>query len=91
MALFTFLLEFDGGTYISQFRAPSARRAVAQYSAHLVRNTAVPTRALRRRLANALSAEQPVAIEGGRNVWCCSASIGKRLALLNVVATARTQ
>jgi hypothetical protein len=88
MALFTFLLEFDGGTYISQFRAPSARRAVAQYPLHLVRNTAVLTVVLRRRLADALSAERPVAIEGVRNVWCCSASIGKRHALLNVVATA---
>lgn len=90
MALFTFVLEFDGGTYISQFRAPSARRAMAQYSSRIVRNRAVPT-ALRKGLANALSVEHPVAIEGMRNVWCCSASIGRKLALLNVVATAQTQ
>jgi hypothetical protein len=43
MALYTFVLEFDGGTYISQLRAPSARRAVAQYSLHLEGNTAVLT------------------------------------------------
>jgi hypothetical protein len=27
-----------------------------------------------------LSLESPIAIEGGRNVWCCSASLGKKFA-----------
>jgi hypothetical protein len=66
MALFTLVLEFDGGTYISQFRAASVVRAVAQYP----------------------STENPVAIDGVQNVWCCSASAGKKFALLNIVATA---
>ncbi len=88
MALFTFVLEFDGGTDISQFRAASPRRAVSQYPSHLLRNKAVSTPAVRRRIADALLAEKPVAIEGVRNVWCCSASIGERLALLKIVAQA---
>ena len=88
MPLFTFVLEFDGGTHISQFRATSFFRAVEEYGAQLLRDKAVAKLPVRRRLSEALSAENPVAIKGVRNVWCCSASIGKKLALLNVVATA---
>jgi hypothetical protein len=88
MPLFTFVLEFDGGTHISQFRATSFFRAVEEYGARLLRDKAVAKLPVRRRLSEALSAENPVAIKGVRNVWCCSASIGKKLALLNVVATA---
>jgi hypothetical protein len=88
MPLFTFVLEFDGGTHISQFRATSVVRAVEEYGAQLLRDKAVAKLPVRRRLREALSAENPVAIKGVRNVWCCSASIGEKLALLNVVATA---
>jgi hypothetical protein len=88
MALFTFLLEFDGGTYISQFRAASPQRAASQYPSHLMRNNGVPTLAVRKRLADAFTGDYPAAIEGMRSVWCCSATIGKKLALLNIVATA---
>lgn len=91
MALFTLVLEFDGGTYISQFRAPSVHRAVAEYRSRLVRDKVVSALSVRRRLADALSAESPVAIEGVRSVWCCSTSIGRKLALLSIVATAQGQ
>jgi hypothetical protein len=88
MALFTFILEFDGGTYISQFRATSVRRAVSKYAQHLLSNEVVSTPDVRKRLGDALSADAPVAIDGVRNVWCRSTSIGKKFALLNVVTTA---
>jgi hypothetical protein len=88
MALFRLVLEFDGGTYISQFRAPSVQRAVVEYTSRLMRDKVVSSLSVRQRLADALSAESPVAIEGVRNIWCCSTSIGKKFALLNIVATA---
>jgi hypothetical protein len=87
MLLFTLIVEFDGGTYISQFRARSPQRAAANYAAHLVGTKGMSTPAIRKRLATCLSQERPVAIQGVRNVWCCSASIGKKLALVNIVAT----
>ena len=87
MALFTFVLEFDGGTYISQSSARSAGRAVAQYASDLVRNEAISTLPIRRTLSQDLKAAHPVAIEGVRNVWCCSSSVSKKFALLNIVAT----
>jgi len=88
MALFTFILEFDGGTYFSQFRAASVRGAVSQHASHVVRNRAVAVASVRRRLADGLSPEKPGALDGARNVWCCSTSVGKKFALLNIVATA---
>jgi hypothetical protein len=88
MALFTVVLEFDGGTYISQFQARSAHNAAAKHAAQLLGNKEMSTILTRRRLAERLSVEQPVAIEGVRHVWCCSASIGKKFALVNIVATA---
>jgi hypothetical protein len=36
------------------------------------------TPAIRKRLADRLSSEVTIAIEGIRRVWCCSASVGKR-------------
>jgi hypothetical protein len=88
MALFTVILEFDGGTYISQFHASSSKKAAMKHSAHLVGIKGMSTPATRRRLADRLLSEVPVAIDGIRRVWCCSASVRKRLALVNIVATA---
>jgi hypothetical protein len=87
MALFTCILEFDGGTYIWQFRTTSPDRAVAKYALHVLHHDSVSTFPIRRRLSEALGAEKPVAIDGVRNVWCCSTSVGKKFALLNVIAT----
>jgi len=88
MALFTAILEFDGGTYISQFHASSPKNAAMKHSVHLVGIKGMSTLAIRKRLADRLSSEAPIAIAGIGRVWCCSASVGKRLALLNIVATA---
>jgi len=88
MPLFTFVLEFNGGTHISQFRANSVFRAVEEYGAQLLRDKAIAKLPVRKRLSESFSVENPVAIKGVRNVWCCSASIGKKLAVLNIVATA---
>ena len=87
MPLFTVFLEFGGGTYVSQFRSSSPRSVAKKYAAQLLINDALGTSTLRKRLATVVSRDTPVAISGIRNVWCCSASLGKKLALLNIVQT----
>ena len=87
MVLFTVILEFDDGTYISQFQASSPDDAAVKHADYLVGLNRMGTPTIRRRLADRLSLERPVAIEGIRKVWCCTASIGKKLALVNIVAT----
>ena len=80
MALFTAILEFDGGTYVSQLRSASAQDAASKYASRLVKNKTVPGPAeTMQSLAIALSQDSPVSIVGVRNVWCCSASVGKTL------------
>ena len=88
MALFTVILEFDGGTYISQFQATSPDDAAVKHADYLVGLKGMSTPANRRRLSDCLSLERPVAIEGLRKVWCCSASVRGKFALVNIVATA---
>ena len=91
MALFALLLEFNGGTYISQVRSSSARGAVRKYATELTRNEELGASNLRKHLAGSLGAEVPVAIEDTVNVWCCSASVSnKGLALLNVIQTSES-
>ena len=88
MALFTVVLEFGGGTYVSQFKAASAHAAAVKHASHLISIKGMGTPSDRQRLADRLSREQPVPIHGIRNVWCCSGSVGRKFALVNIVATA---
>ena len=61
MALFTVVLEFDGGTYISQVRAASAHLAAIKHVALLASNKTIgPTR---KRLAVRLAGDKPVGIK----------------------------
>jgi hypothetical protein len=88
MALFTFILEYRGGTYASQVRAPSLRRAAAAWAAGLDTNSirgAGP--AARRQLREEISADEPVALAGLTGVWCYTALVRGHLALINVVET----
>jgi len=68
MELFTVILEFDGGIYISQFHASSPKNAAMKHSAQLVGIKGMSTPAIRRRLADRLSCEVPIAIGGIRRV-----------------------
>jgi hypothetical protein len=61
--------------------------AIKKYAALVVKNSAVGTSSLRKKLANALSDEIPIAISRVRNVWCCSDTIDNKLALINLVET----
>jgi hypothetical protein len=88
MALFTVILEFEGGTYISQFQASSPNDAAVKHADYLVGLRKMSTPTIRKRLADSLSQDTPIAIEGIRHVWCCSASVGRKFALVNIVATA---
>jgi hypothetical protein len=87
MPLFTAVLEFDGGTFIAQVKAPSVTKAVAKYVAELVNNDTIGKASIRQRLSQNLSEEKPVAIETVCNVWCCTTSVGSKFALLNIIRT----
>jgi hypothetical protein len=87
MPLFTIVLDHRGGTYISQFKAPSARAALRSW-AHAVPRLGIPGIGGARAALFLTELESPVQVNGVRQVWCRSAIIAGHLALFNIVATA---
>src|SRR5438094_5249868 len=86
--LYTFLLEYAGGIYISQYRGSTVREALSRWA----RGESVNLIAQWRHSALAspfpkLADETPLALEGLGHVWCASANVASKLALLNIVAT----
>lgn len=90
MALYTFVMDFLGGTYMAQVRAASVRSACVKW-ARTVDVRGIPglgptgKEAL---IANMLDRDRrPVPIAGLRNAWCTSTLIRGRFALINIVRT----
>jgi hypothetical protein len=89
--MFTFILSFDGGIYISQFKAPSLKEAMKGWLTYLTND----------RFAGVLSSEMAeeyrehgedfgfVAIDGCDQVWATSCVVGRNdaFAILNVVGS----
>jgi len=87
--VFTFVLQYAGGTYISQHNGRSAEEAFARWlseDALVVENLGVK---FAKQLArhHARYDDRLVTIEGVIEVWCWSAALPKGLALLNIVRT----
>ena len=90
--LYTFLLDYAGGTYVSQYAGSSHTKAFERW---LVAEPVKLERRLRVRLAKKLAREHaevgdpPAPLDGLQNVWCWTASLTRGLALVTVVMTSR--
>ena len=88
MPFYTFILEFRSGTYISQVTASSPRLACVQWAKDL---DPKPINGLghssKLALIKEIEAEEPVAIKNTSHVWCSSALIRGKLALITFVQT----
>ena len=88
MPLYTFVLDFDGGTYIAQIEAPSFQAAPAIWA-----NTLSPgvihgmREASIRELRKELAEKEPDLLDGLTHAWCTTALVRGRLALINFVQT----
>jgi hypothetical protein len=91
--LYTVVMDYRGGTYISQVDAGSVAGALKVWAAGL--DTAAiaglgPRRKIeliddiRERLS---SGQEPVLLDGLVNAWCVSALTSRGLALINIIAT----
>lgn len=87
---FTFVLDYRGGTYVTQNVASSLQDAVANLPASLDWEgmNLQPTPAEMRAFLADLAAQSPVAVQGMSNVWCISPSLADTVATIHVVATA---
>ncbi len=93
MNLYTFILEFDEGTYIEQIEAEDLMRAIEGWIDYLKNQTNdIPSLDHQTILdfeSQMKSQEEvPVSLDGLRNVWCLNMESEEGLALINVVQTA---
>ncbi len=88
MPFYTFIMEYAGGTYISQVRAPSPKSACVKWAQSLdisqVNGMGLTSK---KQLIKEMKDESPVALDTILNAWCKSALIRGELALINIVQT----
>jgi hypothetical protein len=88
MPFYTFFLEFAGGTYISQVEAASPKLACVLWAKEL---NPEPIKGLGQNsksvLIEEIEADEPVAVRNTSNVWCVSALVRGKLALVTLVQT----
>jgi hypothetical protein len=88
MALYTFIMEYAGGTYISQIRSSSPKSACVKWAQKLD-DSQVKGLGLKGKesLIGQMREDAPVALDGLLNAWCNPALIRGKLALINLVRT----
>jgi hypothetical protein len=73
MPLFTFFLEYKGGTYISQVRAQSYKSAPKVWAEKLDLSVISQLeRDFKRKLQESVDGETPTPLKGIDKTWCCS-------------------
>jgi len=88
MAFYTVIMEFAGGTYISQVTAASAKSACVKWAQSLDVSQ-IQGLGLRGKesLIEQMRDESPTVIAGLSNAWCTGALIRGSSALINLVQT----
>lgn len=88
MNLYTFFMEFEGGTYISQVAAPSLKLAMRKW-ANSLDTTQIkgmgPT--LKKQVIQEIEGEEATPLEGLKNAWCFALSPKGKFCLVNFVET----
>ena len=87
MQTYTVLLDYAGGTYVSQCTATDAWQALRTWVSGLHENEAAG--AISEEVAEAFDGEmgRPVHIQGLKNAWCATASAKSGLAIANIIET----
>ena len=89
MPLYTFILDYRGGTYISQIRAPNYKAAPRVWAEKLdLTAIAKLEKGFGDKLVASISEEKPTALDGVAKAWRLSSIPVKALALVHFVQTA---
>ena len=91
MQLYTFFMEYRGGTYIAQI-TETLKNAPVRWAEELevsqIQGFETPDR---EELVSAMKVDEPMRIQGLTNVWCVTALIGAEMAIIHFVETATTK
>lgn len=87
MKKFTFIAEFRGGTYISQYEALDLKNALFIWADNL--DSQIFTKKVKEKIREKTHNEDffPVPIKTIDNVWCSSYVVFRSLLLLNIIET----
>ncbi len=88
MPHYTLIMDYIGGTYISQVSAPSPKAAMVKAAKKLevseIQGLGIRTR---ERLVQQVTEDPPVPLTGVQNVWCTIADLRGHHVLMNLVQT----
>ncbi|WP_085306503.1 hypothetical protein [Colwellia polaris] len=89
MDLYTLILDFKGGTFISQCISPCKEDALYQgvLNWDISAIESVITGNSRNILLEDIENEELTQLQGMKNVWSCSVFVGDELMLINLIAT----
>ena len=88
MPLFTIVMEFKGGTYVSQIRAPSPEAALENWARGLeVKNIEGMTAGIKRQFVEWLPEARPTAVDGLKSTWSSGLVARADSALVHIVRT----
>jgi hypothetical protein len=86
-SLFTVILEFGGGTYISQVNAQGPSEALTGWITAQSDTDLSFWKLDRTELTKLFAEDSPHALDGLQNTWCVSASLANGLVLANIIKT----
>lgn len=90
MALYTYVMDFRGGTYISQVEAEDLHTSTPKWIEAISKQQNqilyLGTKGLEK-LKEELADQNPTLLDSLRNVWCLTAHLHSGFALINVVKT----
>ncbi len=89
MRLYTVIMDYAGGTYISQVNALSPKAACLKWAKNLnVSQVNGLGERGKQLLIEQIKEENPLSLTGLLNAWCTTAHVRGKLALINVIQTA---
>ncbi len=88
MPFYTFIMEFKGGTYISQVNSDSAKNACINWAENLeISKIHRFGKSSKEILIAEIKQEDSVSVNGVKNVWCVSVLIRGELVLITFIQT----
>jgi hypothetical protein len=86
-SLFTVILEFGGGTHISQVNAQGPSEALTGWIAAQSDADLTSWKLPRTELTTGFAEISPTVLEGLQSAWCMSASLPQGFVLVNIIET----